>query len=64
MNMTGKLMYKQTYLSGSNGGKAGENNVSYDGKTLNGDILGSGAYIFKVIQGNHVVGGGKIAIIR
>ncbi|OGC36821.1 hypothetical protein A3J90_03105 [candidate division WOR-1 bacterium RIFOXYC2_FULL_37_10] len=64
MNMNGVLVWKNTYLSGTNGGQAGENNVEFNGKNSWGDTLGNGAYLFKVVQGGRVVGGGKIAVIR
>jgi len=64
VDMSGKLVWKKSYASGSNGGKAGENNVEFDGRRTNGEVVGDGAYIFKVIQGGKVAGGGKIAVIR
>src|SRR3989339_441163 len=64
MNMNGVLVWKSTYPSGTNGGQAGENNVEFIGKNSWGDTLGNGAYLFKVVQGGRVVGGGKIAVIR
>ncbi len=40
------------------------NSVTYDGRTSWGDILGNGVYIYKVVQGNRSIGGGKIAIFK
>jgi len=63
-DLSGTVVWKATYPSGAVGGKAGANSITYDGKTLWGDILGNGVYIYKVVQGNKSVGGGKIAVIK
>ncbi len=64
IDLGGTVTWKNTYASGTNGGQVGENNVSYDGKTSWGDILGNGVYLFKVIQDGKAIGGGKIAVIK
>jgi len=64
IDTTGKLVWKNSYQSGINGGQAGENNVEYDGKTSGGYLLGNGAYLYKIVQGSKVVGGGRIAVIK
>jgi hypothetical protein len=64
IDLAGSIAWKQTYLSGTNGGKAGENNILYDGKTSWGDQLGQGVYIYKIVQGGKSIGGGKIAVIK
>lgn len=42
----------------------GDNNVEYNGKTSWGDVLGNGAYIYKIVQDGKSIGGGKIAVIK
>ncbi|MFA5105118.1 MAG: hypothetical protein WC527_08090 [Candidatus Margulisiibacteriota bacterium] len=64
LDLSGTVVWKATYPSGAVGGKAGANSITYDGKTLWGDVLGNGVYIYKVVQGNRSVGGGKIAVIK
>jgi len=60
----GTIVWKQSYASGSNGAKQGENNISYDGKTSWGDVLGNGVYLYKIVQDGKSVGSGKIAVIK
>ena len=64
MDLSGTLVYKQTYTTGTNGAQAGENNVEYNGKTSWGDVLGNGVYLYKIVQDGKSVGGGKLAIIK
>ena len=64
IDLGGTVTWKNTYTSGTNGGQVGENNVSYDGKTSWGDVLGNGVYLYKIIQDGKSIGGGKIAVIK
>ena len=63
-DLGGTIVWKNSYSSGANGAKLGENNISYDGKTSWGDILGNGVYLYKIIQDGKSIGGGKIAVIK
>lgn len=63
-DLSGSLVWKQSYASGTNGGMVGANNITFDGKSAWGDTLGNGAYLYKIIQGGKSIGGGKIAIIK
>jgi parallel beta-helix repeat protein len=64
IDMSGRLIWKNTYLSGAAGGSAGTNNIDFDGKDQWGNTLGNGVYLYKIIQGHKSIGGGKIAIIK
>jgi hypothetical protein len=64
IDLSGTLVWKQTYIAGTNGGQSGENNVEFDGKTAWGNVLGNGVYLYKIVQDGKSVGGGKIAIIK
>ena len=64
IDLGGAIVWKQTYASGQNGAKQGENNISYDGKTSWGDVLGNGVYLYKIVQDGKSVGSGKIAVIK
>jgi hypothetical protein len=64
IDLSGSVVWKQTYNAGINGGKKDENNIVYDGKTSWGDQLGQGVYIYKIVQGGKSIGGGKIAVIK
>ena len=64
MDLTGNVVIKKSFQSGSNGALSGENTVEYDGRSAWGDILANGVYLYKIIQDNKVVGSGKISIIN
>ena len=64
IDLSGAVVWKQTYAAGTNGGQKNENNITFDGKSAWGDALGNGVYIYKIIQGGKSIGGGKIAIIK
>ena len=62
----GKLVWKNDYPAGGSGGKAGYNEVVWDGKDLGGFILPNDVYLLRIIEkgtGN-VLGKSKIVILR
>ncbi len=63
--VNGRLVLKREFLSGSNGGKAGFNDVTWDGKDDFGNELGNGVYAVRIVDkaGMKVIGKSKIAII-
>lgn len=63
---TADLIWKRTYASGSPGGSAGENSITWDGLSDFGELMSNGVYLFHVIDrgANKTVARGKIAIIR
>ncbi|MEA3493154.1 MAG: hypothetical protein U9R38_02060 [Candidatus Margulisiibacteriota bacterium] len=64
VDMSGTLVWKNSYAAGSNGGRADSNDIDFNGKDRWGNILGDGVYIYKIVQGGKSIGGGKIAIIK
>ena len=65
-NLSGNLIAKNTYAAGSIGGKAGYNEVTWDGKSDSGAYVGNGLYVFLIIADGKVVqnGKGKIAVFK
>ncbi len=65
-DLSGNLIYKQAYTSAQEGGKAGYNAVTWDGKSTGGNYVGNGIYIFVIIADGKVVqnGKGKITIFK
>ena len=43
--VTGEEVYSKTYLSGTEGGKAGTNQIQWDGRNSNRDIVLNGVYV-------------------
>jgi len=64
VDMTGTLVWKNSYNFGNNGAKAGANSIDFDGRDQWGNVLGDGVYLYKIVQNNKSIGGGKIAIIK
>lgn len=63
-DISGNLITKKTYLSGSQGGKAGYNEVLWDGKADNGDLIGNGMYLYMLIIDGKMAGKGKMVAFR
>ncbi len=63
---TAELIWKRDYVSGSNGGRAGENNFSWDGLSDPGNLASNGVYLIHVIDrgSGRTLARGKIAVIR
>ena len=62
-DVRGALVWKRSYLTGSMGGKAGYNEVEWDGKDDFGSTVGNGIYPFRIVAGAKVLGRGKIAVL-
>ncbi len=62
-DVRGALVWKRSCQSGSMGGKAGYNEVEWDGKDDFGSMVGNGIYPFRVVAGARVLGRGKIAVL-
>jgi hypothetical protein len=63
-DMYGNNIWKQTYLSGGIGAKAGVNAVTWNGRNAFGEVLENGTYFFRVAQANKIVFKGKIIILK
>jgi hypothetical protein len=63
-DIVGHEVKRITLPSGSEGGKAGMNTVSWDGRSfMNNAVVGNGMYIYKVINSNKAIGSGKIVVL-
>jgi len=49
--------------AGQEGGRAGTNSVSWDGRSLFGEVAGNGMYIYKITSRGRVLGTGKLVIL-
>jgi len=63
-NEINQLVWKRSYLSGVNGGKAGYNEISWDGTTDFNETAGNGAYFLRIVSGGRVIGKIKIAVLK
>ena len=62
-DVRGALVWKRSFSTGSMGGKAGYNEVEWDGKDDFGSTVGNGIYPFRIVAGARVLGRGKIAVL-
>jgi hypothetical protein len=62
-DITGREIKRVVSGSGQQGGKAGVNNVTWNGKTIFGDVSGNGMYVYKIISGGKVIGTGKLVVL-
>jgi len=62
-DITGHEVKRLNFSSGTNGGRAGINNIYWDGRSLSGNFAGNGMYIFEIISDNRLIGSGKMVIM-
>jgi flagellar hook assembly protein FlgD len=65
-DIAGNKIWQENRLSGSEGGKGGYNEVTWNGKNMSGELVGNGMYLLMIINtsDNKVLGRGKITIYR
>ena len=63
-DLNGNLIWRKLFLAGENGGKAGDNSPPWDGKTLFGEAVPNGVYVYQVTSGSSVIAKGKIAVLN
>jgi len=61
-DLAGRMVWQNSYPSGSTGGKVGENEVTWDGKSSAGQIQGNGAYLYTIISEGKLLERGEMAI--
>lgn len=65
-NISAELIYKQDFSSGFNGGKAGNNSISWNGFSAFGEMAANGVYFTRIVDKAHgkILAKGKIAVLR
>ena len=63
-DLTGRVIGRKYYKSGTAGGDQGTNKVFWDGHSDFGGIVANGAYLFQVISDGRKIGKGKIIVLR
>jgi hypothetical protein len=64
-DITGTLILKRVYASGITGGKAGYNEITWDGINDFGEIVQNGVFLYRIVVDNKVINSvaGKIAVL-
>jgi len=60
----GNQIFRETYLPGSNGGRAGVNVISWSGRNSWNEVLDNGVYPYRLVQEGKAVAKGKLIILR
>ena len=63
-DLNGNLIWRKLFLAGDNGGKAGDNSPPWDGKTLFGEAVANGVYVYQVTTGSSVIAKGKVIVLN
>lgn len=63
-NINGVRIWEKQYPSGSAGGKAGVNEVLWDGYTVFSEEVSNGIYVYQITSGGRTLATGKIAVFR
>jgi len=65
-NISHELIYKRVYVSGANGGQAGDNSITWDGYSDFAQLAANGIYFFRVVDkgSGKILTKGKIAVSR
>jgi len=63
-DLMGNQIAKLEYSTGQNGGRAGYNEVAWNGKSASGALAGNGIYIYLIISDGRVLARGKLAAIK
>jgi hypothetical protein len=61
-DVSGQNVWTARCAIGTMGGRAGYNEVPFDGRSDLGGYLGNGIYVFRIVANNHVIGTGHVLI--
>jgi hypothetical protein len=63
-SISGEIVLNSSYASGTNGGRAGYNEVTWDGKTAGGNTIGNGVYVVQLVSGSQRIAKGYLTILQ
>jgi hypothetical protein len=63
-DISGTLVAKKDFASGSSGARAGYNEYVWDGKSDSGDVVGNGLYVYLIIADGSVAAKGKLTVLK
>ena len=63
-DITGRLIWRRMFPAGTNGGKAGYNEVYFSGMNDFSEILGNGMYFIRIVNGKKSLGTLKIVVLE
>jgi hypothetical protein len=63
-DITGHEVKRMKFGAGTQGGNAGTNQISWNGKSMGNEVVGNGMYFYKIISGDQVIGSGKMVVFE
>jgi subtilisin family serine protease len=63
-DISGSLLCRKFYSSGTSGGAQGTNRVYWDGKNDFGETVANGVYLFRIASEDRTIGKGKIIVLK
>lgn len=63
-DISGSLICRKYFSSGTNGGNQGTNRVYWDGKNDFGETVANGVYLFRIASEGRTIGKGKIIVLK
>jgi hypothetical protein len=61
-DITGHEVKRMKFGAGTQGGRGGTNQISWNGQSMGNEVVGNGMYIYKIISGTEVIGSGKVVV--
>jgi parallel beta-helix repeat protein len=62
-DISGQMIMTRKYSAGFEGGRAGYNEVQWNGWRDGGGVVGNGIYIYRIISGRRVLATGKVVVL-
>lgn len=63
-DLMGNQLVKQTYFANADGGRVGYNEVTWNGRSDSGDLVGNGIYIYLIIADGRPIARGKVTVLK
>ncbi|MFC1767888.1 hypothetical protein ACFLZ2_05010 [Candidatus Margulisiibacteriota bacterium] len=62
LNIAGEEVRRGKYSPGASGGQAGINTIEWDGKSMGGQVVGNGMYIYIITSGGRKISTGRLVV--
>jgi len=62
-DVSGRIVLTRKFSSGSEGGRAGYNYFTWDGRTAFGGVAANGIYVYKIVNKGEVISTGRLVIL-
>jgi thermitase len=63
-DLSGNLIWQNSYAAGEDGGKSGENSPGWDGRDQLGASVPNGVYFYKIVANGGVIAQGKVVVLN